>query len=185
MPRVHGPPSRQIKQGKGGKPWPLQNQSKHLQRHQRVQDGPSPEKATAESYIYLLSNIMGKESLSQSNYIASKGIIKYIAEFEPWRPDVKLLLGHNVTQLHFMFGNLSVPEEETLFTTAVARVSSSHFALVMLCEGLLLVSRVKLRRRRIRSATKLFQAQEWRSGGTLQRVPVHRWFTLMFSAARE
>lgn len=182
---MRGVLSRQIKRGKGGKPWPLQNQLKHLHRHQRVQDGPSPKKATAESYIYLLSNIMEKESLSQSNYIASKGITKYIAEFEPWRPDVKLLLGHDVTQLYFMFGNLSVPVEETLFTTAVARVSSSHLALVMLCEGLLLASRVKLHRRRIRSATKVFQAQQWCSGGTLQRVPVHRWFMLMFSAARE
>lgn len=40
-----------------------------------------PKKATAESYIYPPSNLMGKESLSQGNYFAPKGIIKYKTEF--------------------------------------------------------------------------------------------------------
>lgn len=40
-----------------------------------------PKKPTAESYIYPPSNLMGKESLSQGNYFAPKGLIKYKTEF--------------------------------------------------------------------------------------------------------
>lgn len=83
-----------------GKPWPFQNQLKHLPRH--LCPGWSlTKKAAIESYICPLSNLLEKESLSQGNYFALKSIIKCIAEFsqDDWRPDAKLLLGHGITRL--------------------------------------------------------------------------------------
>lgn len=108
---------------------------------QCVQDGLLPKKATAKSYIYPLSNTMETESPSQGNYFAPKGIIKDIAELPQY-----VSHGGQVRSCFSAWYHLVVFYDwksqhswgKNVIAAAVTQVSSSQFALRMLCEDLFL-----------------------------------------------